>query len=95
MRKWVDALRSGGLGSHLSLRVKLVTHLKNKNVRKVRNYLMVVKLAFPNKKFVETIDSDILSECRQLLSPYYVPNPNWKEGDNEWTIFTKISEPPN
>ena len=92
---FVEKLKGCSLfGVTMTMHTKLLKHVKTKNVRALRTYLICLKLAFPDLKVSDTVDDALMREVRDVVSPYYNPNANWKPGMDKWMIFTKIKEPP-
>jgi hypothetical protein len=87
-------IKREGLGTQLGLMSKITSYCSKGEIRKLRNTLIAVKLAFPNRRVSDTFGEKLMKECRDTLQPYYAVNPHWKEGDNKWTLFIKIKEPP-
>jgi len=87
-------LKCSPFGVKFTMVTKLTKHLKPLNVRKLRTYLMCLKLAFPDKLVSEMVDPKLVDEVRNAISPYYRPNINWKPGMDKWRIFIKLQEPP-
>lgn len=81
-------------GMRTSLHSKFQKHLKRKDVRSLRNYLLTLKLAFPEKRVIDNMDPELFSEVKDLVSQYYQVNSKWKAGDDKWSLFIKIHEPP-
>ena len=92
--KKLQGLSSFGL--KMTLQLKLIKHINRNDVRKVRTYLMLVKVAYPDQSIPDLVgDLNVLKKCQKVLKKYYIPNKSWKAGDSKWEVFTKISEPPS
>lgn len=95
IEKFVEKLRAcSEFGLKMTMQTKFMKHLKTKDVRKLRTYLVCLKLAYPQRRVRTTVDEDLMNRVRDAVSPYYEPNPHWKEGMDKWLIFKKIKEPP-
>ncbi len=84
----------GEFGVRMTMFQKLTKHLHPINIRKLRTYLVCLKLAFPDKRVSDFVDIELVNKVRTVISPYYRPNMDWKPGMNKWLIFTKLQEPP-
>ncbi len=83
-------------GLKMTLFSKLTKHTNRNDVRKVRTYLALAKVAYPDRTISELVeDPALLKQCRKVLEKYYVPNKSWKSGDDKWEVFHKIAEPPS
>lgn len=95
VEKFVEELKKcSEFGLTMTMHTKFLKHLKTKDVRKLRLYLVCLKLAYPDRRVRATVDEDVMNQVRDVVAPYYTPNPHWKPGMGKWEIFTKIKEPP-
>ena len=81
-------------GVTMTMITKFTKHLNPINVRKLRTYLVCLKLAFPDKRVSDTLDYELMAEIRKAIEPYYRLNPNWNPTMDKWDLFIKIKEPP-
>jgi len=92
---YITTLRSlSPFGLAMTIRLKLIKHLKRRDVKKVRMYLALLKVAYPKLKVSDTVDHELMNQARDLISPYYAPNKYWNEGNHWLGVFRKLKEPP-
>jgi len=78
------------MGTLMSLSLKFHKYVEQQEIRKIRNMLIAIRLAYPGVKFSRLFESETIEEIEKTLSPYYAIN----NVENPWKMFCKIAEPP-
>ena len=81
-------------GVNMTMQMKLIKHCRAGNVRAVRNYLTALRVAFPYRSLLDTIDDKLFGMVKTTIGPYYKINKSWSEDDDPMTLFLKVKEPP-
>jgi len=68
---------------------KMLKHLGNKDVKRVRDYLAHLIVEYPNIDDCP-VDEKLLKKCMNLIRDKYKVNKNWKTGDGIDTVFIKL-----
>ena len=68
---------------------KMVKHLANRNVKRVKDYLAHLIVKYPDLDN-SPVDVKLLKQCMNLIRDKYKINKNWKSGDGVYTVFIKL-----
>ncbi len=69
---------------------KLLKHLGNKDVTRVKDYLANLVVKYPNLDDCP-VDSKLLKTGMDFIRNNYRINTGWKAGDGVFTVFTKLA----